>query len=197
MGLIGHLLGALSGGALYRKASFLTDSLGRMVMPKGISVLERPHLRRALASAAFDADGVATYDKAIVENGVVASYLLGTYSARRLGLESTANSGGTHNVLLTGDAVPPEALLARMGRGLLVTELMGQGVNLVTGDYSRGVAGFWIEGGAIAHPVDEATIAGNLNDMLAGVIGLGTDVDLRGGIRTGSVLLDAMTVAAA
>jgi PmbA protein len=196
MGLIGSLLAALSGGQLYRKASFLTDSLGRTILPSGYSVLERPRLKRALASAAFDADGVATYDKAIVSNGVVASYLLGSYSARRLGLTTTANAGGTHNILLEGDAVSPDALLARAGRGLLVTEMMGQGVNLVTGDYSRGVAGFWIEGGAIAHPVEETTIAGNLKDMLAGIAGIGTDVDLRGGIRTGSILIDAMTVAA-
>jgi PmbA protein len=197
MGLIGSLLAALSGGQLYRKASFLTDSLGRTILPNAYSVLERPRLKRALASAAFDADGVATYDKAIVSNGVVASYLLGSYSARRLGLETTANAGGTHNILLEGDAVSPDELLARVGRGLLVTEMMGQGVNLVTGDYSRGVAGFWIEGGAITHPVEETTIAGNLKDMLAGIAGIGTDVDLRGGIRTGSILIEAMTVAAA
>ena len=196
MGLIGSLLAALSGGQLYRKASFLTDSLGRTILPSGYSVLERPRLKRALASAAFDADGVATYDKAIVSNGVVASYLLGSYSARRLGFKTTANAGGTHNILLQGDAVSLDALLARVGRGLLVTEMMGQGVNLVTGDYSRGVAGFWIEGGAIAHPVEETTIASNLKDMLAGIAGIGTDVDLRGGIRTGSILIDAMTVAA-
>ena len=136
-------------------------------------MLERPHLKRALASAAFDGDGVATFDKAIVEDGVVASYLLGSYSARRMGLTTTANAGGTHNVLLEGDAVPRDALVARVGRGLFITEMMGQGVNLVTGDYSRGVAGFWIEGGVITHPVDETTIAGNLKDMLAGIVGLG------------------------
>ena len=197
MSLVSHLLGALSGGALYRKASFLTESMGRAVMPKGLSVLERPHIPRALASAGFDADGVATFDKAIVDDGIVASYLLGSYSARRLGLATTANSGGTHNILLVGDAQPVDALIAKVGRGLLVTEMMGQGVNLVTGDYSRGVAGFWIDGGTIAHAADEITIAGNLKDMLLGIVGIGTDVDLRGGIRTGSILIDAMTVAAA
>jgi len=197
MGLIGHLLGALSGGSLYRKASFLTDSLGRRVMPAGYSVVERPHIPRALASAAFDADGVATSDKAIVDDGVVASYLLGSYSARRLKMRSTANAGGTHNVLLEGVSRAPEELLRTMGRGLVVTELMGQGVNLLTGDYSRGVAGFWVEGGEIVHPVDETTIASNLRDMFAGIAASGSDVDLRGGIRTGSVLIDAMTLAAA
>jgi PmbA protein len=159
-------------------------------------VVEQPHLPKALGSAAFDTDGVATYSKPFVDRGTVASYVLGAYSARKLGLKTTANAGGVHNVVVEGPRRPVADLLAEMQRGLIVTELMGQGVNMVTGDYSRGVAGFWVENGAIAHPVDEVTIAANLRHMLAGIAGLGDDVDRRRNIHTGSVLIDGMTAAA-
>jgi PmbA protein len=194
--LIGHLTGALSGGALYRRASFLLNSMGTQVLPQGISVVEQPHLRKALGSAAFDADGVATYGKPFIDDGTVANYVLGTYSARKLKMRTTANAGGVHNLVIEGRVRPVEELLREMGRGLLVTELMGQGVNMVTGDYSRGIAGFWIENGTIAHPVDEVTIAANLKQMLAGIVGLGDDVDRRRNIHTGSILVESMTVAA-
>ena len=196
VGLVAHLIGALSGGALYRKASFLVDSIGRQVLPRGFSLTEEPHLRGGLGSAAFDADGVATYEKAFVTDGVVSSYVLGSYSARRLGLASTGNSGGVHNPLFDGPRRSADALRAGVARGLLVTELMGGGVNLVTGDYSRGAAGFWIEDGAIVHAVEEATIASNLSDMLRSIVGLGDDVDPRFNIRCGSIAVGEMTVAA-
>lgn len=196
VGLIGHVMGALSGGSLYRRASFLCDSIGRQLLPRGYSLVEKPRLPGALGSAAFDADGVATYEKAFVEDGVIRSYVLGTYSARRLGLASTGNSGGVHNLYVDAKREDPSVLRGRMGRGLLVTELMGQGVNLVTGDYSRGAAGFWIEDGEIVHPVQEVTIAGHLAAMYAGLIGIGTDIDPRFATRCGSLLVDGMTVAA-
>ena len=195
-GLIGHLLSALSGGQLYRKASFLTDSLGRTLLPESYSVIERPLLPRGPGSAAFDGDGVATYEKAFVERGRIASYVLGEYSARRLGMTTTANASGVHNVWLEGPRTPFADLLGGIREGLLVTELIGQGVNIVTGDYSRGAAGYWISNGAIAHPVDEITIAGRLTDMFAGIAGIGDDPDRRGNIVTGSILIDGMTVAA-
>jgi PmbA protein len=194
--LIGHLIAALSGGALYRRASFLVDSIGRRVLPRGFSLIERPHLPGALGSAAFDADGVATSEKSFVADGVIASYVLGTYSARRLGLVTTGNAGGVHNPTLEAPRERPTALLERLQRGLLVTELMGQGVNLVTGDYSRGVAGFWVEDGAIVHPVEEITVAGNLATMLEDIVAVGDDVDPRFNVRCGSLLIDEMTVAA-
>lgn len=193
--LFGHLIGALSGGALYRRASFLLDSIGRQLLPKGIDVLERPRLRGGLSSASFDSEGVATCDKAFVDDGVVASYVLGTYSARRLGLSSTGNAGGVHNLTVRGTREPVATLLARMGRGLVVTELMGQGINMVTGDYSRGAAGFWIENGSIAHAVAEVTIAGNLTDMFGAIVGLGDDLDARFNVQSGSVLIERMTIA--
>jgi PmbA protein len=194
--LFGHLTGALSGGAQYRKSSFLLDSMGTVVLPEWISVVERPHLRKALASAAFDADGVATYSKAFIERGAVASYVLGTYSARKLGMRTTANAGGVHNLVIDGQVKPVDELLREMGTGIIVTELMGQGVNMVTGDYSRGVAGYFVQDGSIVHAIDEVTIASNLKQMLRGIVGLGDDIDRRRGIHTGSVLLEAMTVAA-
>jgi PmbA protein len=194
-GVIGHLLGAISGGALYRRASFLCDALGERLFPERVRIEERPLEPRALGSAAFDADGVATGPKAIVEDGRLASYLLSAYSARRLGLESTGNAGGVHNLRVVDDGFDRSALLARMGRGLLVTELMGQGVNGVTGDYSRGAAGFWVEDGAIAHPVQEVTVAGNLRRMFAGLDAIGADADRPGNIRCGTLLVDDMTVA--
>lgn len=193
--LIGHLIGAVSGGALYRRASFLLDHLGQPVLPRGIDLIEKPHLIRGHRSAAFDGEGVATAESALVRDGVLQRYVLGSYSARKLGLESTANAGGVHNLHITTGRDDLPALLRGMGRGLLVTELMGQGVNAITGDYSRGAAGFWIENGEIAYPVDEVTIAGNLKDMLLGIEAVGTDVDPRSHIQTGSILVGAMMVA--
>jgi len=195
-GLIGHMLSALSGGQLYRKASFLTDSLGRALLPEAYSVIERPLLPRGPGSAAFDGDGVATYEKTFVDRGRVASYVLGEYSARRLGMTTTANAGGVHNVWLDGPRTPIAELIAGIREGLLVTELIGQGVNIVTGDYSRGAAGYWISHGAIAHPVDEITIAGHLAEMFGAIVAVGDDPDRRGNVVTGSILIDGMTVAA-
>ena len=193
--LVGHLLGAVSGGALYRRASFLLDSAGTRIFPDWFSIHEQPHLRRGLRSAAFDNEGVATRESALVEGGVLQRYLLGSYSARRLGLESTGNAGGVHNLAIAPNAGDFDALLRGMGRGLVVTELMGQGVNGVTGDYSRGAAGFFVENGAIAWPVDGITIAGNLRAMFGGIEAVGSDVDPRSHIRTGSILVGRMTVA--
>lgn len=195
-GLLGSLTGALSGGLLYRHESFLEGSLGKTVMPSWLSLAERPHLARAAASANYDGEGVRTHDKYIVRDGEVATYLLSSYSARRLGMETTGNAGGTHNLILECDAQKSrKQLLAEMGRGLVVRELMGQGVNLVNGDYSRGVAGFWVEDGEIAYPVQEVTIAGNLGDMLKGIAAVGDDADSRRRVRTGSILIDGMMVA--
>ncbi len=194
-GLIGHVIGAISGGALYRNASFLIDSMGKQIMPDWLSLVERPQLPGQLGSAYFDSDGLATHEKAFVDSGVVASYVLSSYSARKLGLEPTGNAGGVFNLDLDGTARDPAELLSGMGTGLYVTELMGQGVNTVTGDYSRGAAGFWVEDGQIAYPVAEATIAGNLSDMLMNITGIGTDVDYRGNIRAPSILVSEMTVA--
>ncbi|HZV38780.1 MAG TPA: metallopeptidase TldD-related protein, partial [Pseudoxanthomonas sp.] len=193
--LIGHLLGAVSGGALYRKASFLLDHAGKQVFPGWFAIDERPHLSRGLRSAAFDAEGVATRESALVEGGVLQRYVLGSYSARKLGLQTTANAGGVHNLAVKANAGGFDELLRGMGRGLLVTELMGQGVNQVTGDYSRGAAGFWVEDGAIAHPVDEITVAGNLKDVFARIEAVGSDVDRRSHIGVGSILVGRMTVA--
>ncbi len=193
--LIGHLLGAVSGGALYRKASFLLDHAGRQVFPEWFAIDERPHLSHGLRSAAFDAEGVATRESALVEGGVLQRYVLGSYSARKLGLQTTANAGGVHNLAVKANAGGFDELLRGMGRGLLVTELMGQGVNPVTGDYSRGAAGFWIEDGAIAHPVDEITVAGNLKDVFSRIEAVGSDVDRRSHIGVGSILVGRMTVA--
>ena len=194
-GLFGHLVGAISGGALYRKSSFLLDSLGTQVLPDFISIVEQPHIPGALASAPFDREGVATYEHALVNAGVIESYVLASYSARKLGLASTGNAGGVHNLIVSHSDIDFAGLVAQMDTGLLVTELMGQGVNQVTGDYSRGAAGFWVEKGVVQYPVHEITIAGNLKDMFANIVTVGNDVDFRGGIRSGSVLLDKMTVA--
>lgn len=199
-GLVGHLVGAVSGGALYRRASFLLDHAGKAIMPAWLHIDERPHLRRGHASGNFDAEGVATRDSALVQGGVLARYVLGSYSARKLGLESTGNAGGIHNLQVTPGAADGEAsdfagMLRRLGSGLLVTEVMGQGVNTITGDYSRGAAGFWVENGVIAYPVEEITIAANLRDMYAGIRAVGADVDPRSHILCGSILLDRVTVA--
>ena len=194
-GLVAHALGALSGGSQYRKASFLLDAEGETVFPAWFSLFERPHLPRALGSAAYDGEGVATRDRTLVDRGVIGGYLLDSYAARKLGRAATGNAGGAHNVLCTDTGQDAARLLAEMGEGLLVTELLGQGVNGVTGDYSRGAAGFWVEGGQVAHPVDEVTIAGNLRQMYRDLAAVGTDVDPRGNIRIGSVLVGAMKIA--
>lgn len=194
-GLIGHFLGAIRGGSQYRRASFLLDAAGQQLFPEWFGCRERPHLPKALGSAPFDSEGVATRDRQLVERGVLTGYVLSTYSARKLGLKTTGNAGGVHNLIVEPGQDDFAALLKKMQRGLVVTELMGQGVNGVTGDYSRGAAGFWVENGAIAYPVHEITIAGNLQDMYRHIVAVGSDVDLRGGIRTGSILLESMTIA--
>ena len=193
--LIGHLVGAVSGGALYRRASFLLDSVGEPLFPDWFSILERPHLKRGAGSGAFDGEGVATIDSDLVRDGVLARYILGSYSARKLGLQSTGNAGGIHNLLVPANAGGFADLLRQLDTGFLVTELMGQGVNTVTGDYSRGATGFWVERGVIAYPVDEVTIAGNLREMFRRIVAVGSDIDTRGAIRTGSILLESMMVA--
>ena len=195
-GLLGSLVAALSGGLLYRHESFLEGSLGKAILPSWLSLSERPHLKTGAASANFDGEGVQTYDKEIVRDGVIASYLLSSYSARRLDMETTGNAGGVHNLILDAKNLQSrKELLQGMGRGLIVRELMGQGVNLVNGDYSRGVAGFWVENGEIAYPVQEVTIAGNLREMLAGIVAVGDDADPRRRTRTGSLLIESMMLA--
>jgi len=196
-GLIGHLIGALSGGALYRRASFMLDSMGETILPEWISLVERPHLPGALGSANFDGDGVATRSKAFVDKGRVTSYVLSAYSARKLDLQPTGNAGGVYNLDVDGEQTETAQLIRQMDRGLIVSELMGQGINGVTGDYSRGAAGFWVENGEIAYPVAEVTVAGNLKDIYGRIVALGNDVDYRHNIRTPSVLVEAMTVAGA
>lgn len=194
-GLIGHLLGAVSGGAQYRQSSFLLGAVGERLFPDWFALRERPHLRRGLRSGSCDGEGVATVESNLVTGGTLQRYLLDSYSARKLGLRNTGNAGGVFNLEATLGHDDLPALLRGMGRGLYVTELMGQGVNPVTGDYSRGAAGFWVEGGQIAYPVDEITIAGNLRQMFLALEAVGTDVDLRSHVRTGSMLIGAMTVA--
>lgn len=194
-GLVGSLMGAIAGGALYRQASFLCDRLGEPLFPEWFSLQERPMEVGAMASSPFDGDGVQTRDNVFIENGRLASYMLSAYSARRLGMQTTGNAGGARNLRIEAPLASREELLARMGRGVLVTELMGQGVNAVTGDYSRGAAGFWVENGEIQHPVEEFTIAGNLEAMFKGLSGIGSDTDTRGSIHTGSWLIGEMTVA--
>jgi len=194
-GLLGSLVHAASGGALYRKASFLEGMLGKQVMPEFVQISERPHIKRGLGSSSFDSDGVRTLDREIVTNGILQGYFLSTYSARKLGMQTTGNAGGSHNLIIQPGEHDFAGLLARMGRGLLVTELLGHGINYVTGDYSRGAAGYWVENGKIAYPVEEITIAGNLKAMLLGILAVGNDVQMRGSKQTGSILIDRMTVA--
>ena len=194
-GLLGHFLSAIRGGSQYRRASFLLDAAGTQVFPDWFAMSERPHLPRALASAPFDQEGVATRDRELVAGGVLEGYVLGSYSARKLGLRTTGNAGGSYNLIVPGRGRDFDGMLALMGRGLLVTELMGQGVNGVTGDYSRGATGFWVEDGRIAYPVHEVTVAGNLRDMYRTMVDVGSDMDTRGGVRVGSVLLEEMTIA--
>lgn len=209
--LIGHFVAAVSGGNLYRKSSFLTDSLGRRVFSAPVTIHEQPHLRKGLSSAPFDNEGVATTARDVVAQGMLQGYFLSSYSARKLGLASTGNAGGPHNLLVSSAGHGPEAmategplasaarslaaLLKELDQGLLITELLGQGVNLVTGDYSRGAAGFWVEGGEIAYPVHEITVAGNLRQMFLGIRGIADDARPQGSVRCGSLLLERMTVA--
>jgi PmbA protein len=194
-GLIGHFVAAIRGGALYRKASFLLDRLGTPIFPAFVTIRERPHLPKGLASAPFDSEGVATVDRDIVSDGVLRGYVLDSYSARRLGMRTTGNAGGTHNLIVEPGPLAHDELMRQLHTGLWVTELLGHGVNLVTGDYSRGASGFWVESGEIQFPVHEITIAGNLKEMLEGIVTVGNDVDARGGIRCGSLLVERMTVA--
>ena len=194
-GLLGHFVGAVSGGSLYRKASFLLDSLGQQVFSAPVCIHDVPDLKRGLASSPFDDEGVATHRRDIVQHGVLQGYFLGSYAARKLGMASTGNAGGNHNLILDSTGEDFARLLKKMGRGLLVTELLGMGVNQVTGDYSRGAAGFWVEGGEIAYPVQEITIAGDLKDMFRGIVAVGTDVVVRGSRQCGSILVDRMTIA--
>jgi PmbA protein len=198
-GLLGAFVQATSGGALYRKSTFLLDSLGKQVLPAHLQISEDPHVIGGVGSAPFDEEGVRTQRRDVVKNGVVQGYFLSTYSARKLGMQTTGNAGGSHNLsmtsTLTGKKDDFAAMLKKMGRGLLVTELMGQGTNYVTGDYSRGASGFWVENGVIQYPVEEITIAGNMRDMLAQIVAIGTDVLIRGTKQTGSVLIESMVVA--
>ncbi|MCK9534200.1 MAG: metalloprotease PmbA [Pseudomonas sp.] len=193
--LFGSLLGAIAGGNQYRNSSFLVGALGQTLFPEWLTLDERPLLPGGLASSAFDGDGLATYAKSFIENGVLTNYMLSTYSGRKLGMPSTANAGGARNVFVTHGDDNQAALLKKMGRGLLVTELMGQGLNMVTGDYSRGAGGFWVENGEIQFPVQEVTIAGNMRDMFAQIVAVGNDLDRRGSVCTGSVLIERMKVA--
>ena len=193
--LLSGLMGAISGGSLYRKSTFLLDSLNTQILPDFIRLHENPYLKKSLGSASFDSEGVATQARDIVSEGILRRYLLSSYSARKLGMQSTGNAGGLHNLIIeTGDD-DFSARLKRLDTGLLVTELMGSGVNQLTGDYSRGAAGFWVENGEIQYPVEEITIAGNLKDMLRNIIAVGNDVDYRGNVRTGSILIEQMSIA--
>nr|WP_198683926.1 metalloprotease PmbA [Aliidiomarina celeris] len=194
-GLIGHLVAAISSGNLYRKTSFLLDQLGQQVLPDSFNIFEDPMIKGGLASTPFDHEGIATQPRQIIRNGVLETYLLTSYAARRLKMEPTGHAGGIHNWLVEHGTDDFAALCKRMGTGLVVTELMGQGVNMVTGDYSRGAAGFWVEGGEIQFPVTEVTIAGNLKDMLRSIVAVGNDVDHRHGVQTGSILLAQMKIA--
>ena len=193
--LLGHFVAAVSGGSLYRKSSFLLDSAGKQIFASMVNVSEQPHVAKGLASAPFDEEGVATHPREVVQGGVVEGYFLGSYSARKLGLKSTGNAGGNHNLFLRDTGTDFPGLLKAMGEGLLVTELLGHGVNPVTGDYSRGAAGFWVERGEIAYPVQEITIAGNLKDVFRGIVAVGNDVVRRGSRQCGSILVERMTVA--
>ncbi|PSJ40133.1 metalloprotease PmbA [Zobellella taiwanensis] len=194
-GLFGHLVMAISGGNLYRKSSFLLDAKGSRLFPDWLDIHEQPHLDKGLASAPFDNEGVRTRERHIIEQGVLQTYLLTSYSARKLGLPLTGHAGGIHNWTVSSSGQSLAELLKMMGSGLLVTEMMGQGVNIVTGDYSRGAAGFWVENGEIAYPVEEITIAGNLKGMFAGIQAIGTDIETRSSLQTGSVLIDNMKIA--
>ncbi|MDI9094194.1 metalloprotease PmbA [Providencia rettgeri] len=194
-GLFGHLVGAISGSSIYRKSSFLLDSLGKQILPSWLTINEQPHLMGGLASSPFDSEGVRTCERNIVENGVLQTWLMTSYSARKLGLQSTGHAGGIHNWRIAGQGLSFEALLKQMGTGLVVTELMGQGVSGITGDYSRGASGFWVENGEIQYPVSEITIAGNLKEMWANMVTIADDIETRSNIQCGSVLIPEMSIA--
>jgi len=194
-GLFGHLVGAISGSSVYRKSTYLLDSLGKQILPSWLTIQEQPHLLKGLASTPFDSEGVRTQQRNIVEDGVLQTWLMTNYSARKLGLQSTGHAGGIHNWRIAGQGEDFNGMLKLLGTGLLVTELMGQGVSGVTGDYSRGASGFWVENGEIQYPVSEITIAGNLKDMLRNIVRIGSDIETRSNIQCGSVLLPPMQIA--
>ncbi len=194
-GLISSLISAISGGNLYRKSSFLLDSLGQQVASSLLNIYEDPHIKKGLASCPFDNEGVSSHARQLVKDGVLQGYVLGSYSARKLGMQTTGNAGGNHNLIVQQGAHDFAGLLKKMGTGLLVTELLGSGINMVTGDYSRGAAGFWVENGVILHPVEEITIASNMADMLKMIVGIGSDVVIQGSKQVGSILIERMTVA--
>jgi len=194
-GLISSLISAISGGNLYRKSSFLLDSLGKQIASPLLNIHEDPHIKKGLASSPFDNEGVATTARQLVKDGVLQGYVLSSYSARKLGMKSTGNAGGNHNLIIQPGSNDFSGLLKQMGTGLVVTELLGHGMNMVTGDYSRGAAGFWVENGVIVHPVEEITIAGNMAEMLKMITGIGNDVLVQGSKQVGSILLERMTVA--
>ncbi|QHM78044.1 Metalloprotease PmbA [Mixta theicola] len=194
-GLFGHLVGAISGSNVYRKSTFLLDALGTQILPQWLTIEEKPHLLKGLASTPFDSEGVRTQDREIIKDGVLQSWLLTSYAARKLGLQSTGHAGGIHNWRIKGQGSSFDDLLRQMGKGLVVTELMGQGVSGITGDYSRGAAGFWVENGEIQYPVSEITIAGNLKDMWRNIVTVGDDIETRSNIQCGSVLLPEMSIA--
>jgi PmbA protein len=198
-GLLGAFVQAVSGGALYRKSSFLLDSLGQQVFPEHIQIREEPHIVGGVGASPFDDEGVKTQQRDVVKNGVVQGYFLSCYSARKLGMQTTGNAGGSHQLSITSTLTKRNdnfaAMLKKMGTGLLVTDLMGQGVNYVTGDYSRGASGYWVENGVIQYPVEEITIAGNMRDMLRQIVAIGADTLARGSKQTGSILIESMTIA--
>lgn len=194
-GLFGHLVGAISGSSVYRKSTFLLDAMGTQILPEWLTIEERPHLLKGLASTPFDSEGVRTQDREIIKDGVLQTWLLTSYAARKLGLQSTGHAGGIHNWRIAGQGSSFDDLLKQMGKGLVVTELMGQGVSGITGDYSRGAAGFWVENGEIQYPVSEITIAGNLKDMWRNIVTIGNDIETRSNIQCGSVLLPEMSIA--
>lgn len=194
-GLISTLISAISGGSLYRKSSFLLDSLGKQIASPVLNIFEEPHLKKGLASSPFDSEGVATHSRQLVKDGVLQGYVLGSYSARKLGLQTTGNAGGNHNLMVQSGDNDFAGMLKQMGTGLLVTELLGTGINMVTGDYSRGAAGFWVENGVIIHPVEEITIASNMMDMLKMIVAIGNDVCIQGSKQVGSILIERMMVA--
>jgi PmbA protein len=196
-GFMGHAIGAIAGGAQYRRSSFLLDAVGQKIFPDFVQIQERPHIAQGVASRSYDGEGVATYDRDIVADGELCSYILSSYSARRLGLKTTANAGGAQNLLIPGSDTNMQKLIKEMGTGLIVEELIGQGVNAVTGDYSRGVVGHWVENGEVQFPVHEVTIAGNLLELYQRISAIGNDQDLRGAIRCGSLLVEEMTIAGA
>jgi PmbA protein len=193
--LLGSLISAISGGNLYRKSSFLLDALDQQIFPGFIHIYEQPYLLQALGSSAFDSEGVQTKNRDLISNGILSSYVLSSYSARKLGLQTTGNAGGVRNLTIDAGEDDFDELLKKMHTGLLVTEMMGQGVNIVTGDYSRGASGFWVENGGIQYPVEEITIAGNMKDMFKNIVAVGNDIDFRGNIRTGSILVEQMSIA--